>query len=151
MSKAGAFGDYFNSGAALDENTVITDYWLDFVTVREEMDEPTQTQTQTATEELYNKVQDLGHRIEALLEGRRQIQIELERFSRNDQPLSKRPLHRESGNPPAHAPARSAAPARPHEPYRPVGEIDDAGARRNWSLADRLRNSFLYTTIRKLR
>jgi hypothetical protein len=151
MSTAGLFRDYLDSGTALDENTVITDYWLDFVSAREEMEEPTQTPAQSATEDLCERMLSFGQKIEALLEGHRQIRIELKKITGKSQPLIMHTRFGESGTSSSLESRRGSKPARSQErPHSPSQEKISV-TQRTWSLADRLRSSFLYTTIQKLR
>jgi hypothetical protein len=146
MSTARLFrDDYLNSGAALDENTVITDYWLDFVVVRAGTEEPSQTQAHIVTEDLHERVQDFGHSIEALLEGSKQLQLELERITCRKQPFSERIREWESTS--ISLQKLSSDPLRTHH-YSAEGK-DRFRARRQRSIADRFRSSFLYNTIQK--
>jgi hypothetical protein len=71
MGIAETFRDYLGTGATPDENTVLADYWLDFVSVREEAREPSFSR-QTA-DALSGQLQDIERRIAALKEYRNQI------------------------------------------------------------------------------
>jgi hypothetical protein len=137
--------DYLNSRATLDENTVVTDYWLDFVAVRAGIDEPSQTQTHIVTEDLHERVQDFGHSIEALLEGSRQLQLELERITCRKQPFSERIREWESTS--FSLQKLSSVPLPAH--HYSAEEKDGSNARRQRSIADRFHSSFLYHTIQK--
>lgn len=147
MSTARLFQDhYLNSGAALDENTVITDYWLDFVAVRAGIEGPSQTQAHTVTEDLHGKVQAFGDSIAALLEGNKKLQLELERVTCRKQPFSERIRNWKSTG--FSLQKLSSLPLQtPH--YSSRGK-DRFSVRRLRSIADRFRDSFLYNTIQKL-
>ena len=56
--------DIFTPGPTPDENTVITDYWLDFVAAREETEEPLANRTQNLAQDLNAKVEEPSPRIE---------------------------------------------------------------------------------------
>ncbi len=130
MITEGVFKDYFSAGTALDENTFITDHWLDFVAVRDEVAEP-QPRNLAATQELYEKVQDFEHKIEVLLEDQRRIRIQFDQFI-----------------PKEHPSGRTFGSGRSNT-VEPSDNV--SGMRRNRSLADRMRSSFLYAAIQRLR
>lgn len=138
MSSADRFRDYSDPGLTLDENTIITDYWLDFVAVRQEVEEPAPPAGVPA-ERLKEEMRDFGHRIAALLEDQKRMRAQFDKFTAQEKSVE--------------------LPARAAERNLGAGNTvrDCAGGRadfssgRNWSLADRFRNSFLFTTIQKLR
>ncbi len=133
MITDGVFRDYFDAGTTLDENTFITDYWLDFVAVRDEVAEPRQND-RSATQELYEKVQDFEHRIEVLLEDQRRIRVQFDQFIPKER--SPDPTSYSSGLKKKTASSKS-------------NQIPNTRANR--SLAELFRRTLLYTAIQKLR
>ena len=81
MSIAGALRDDFGPGAPLDENTLLTDYWLDFVSVREEAREC--SLPRQSADALSDQLQDIEQRIAALREDQNHI---LEMFKAHQTP-----------------------------------------------------------------
>lgn len=134
MKTSGVFPDYFNPGTAADENTVLTDYWLEFVAVREEVEEPAPHPNRMEAEDLHGRIESFGQRIEVLLEDQRKLRKQFEKVICTEAPRFKRESSARGWNPLD----RSARQAEP------------SGNRKNSSLAERFRNSFLYNAIHKL-
>jgi hypothetical protein len=136
MSSIDRFRDYVDPGLASDENTIITDYWLDFVAVRQENDEPAPA-ARTAADGLPDKMPDFEHWVRALLEDRKRMRVQFEIPVGPEPSLNNQTCDCEQK---AVNAVRTAAGGR--AAFCPG---------RNWSLADRFRNSFLFTTLQKLR
>ena len=134
----------------MDENTVITDYWLDFVAARVGIDTPSQAQTQIVAEGLHERMQDFGHSIESLLEGSRKLQLELEKITCTKQSFSERIPDWGSTNISLQDSMQILGAAPLPARQLSAGEEDHSSACRQRSIADRFRSSFLYTKIQKL-
>lgn len=134
MRTSEVFPDYFNPGTAVDENTVLTDYWLEFITVREGFEEPASLPNRMEAEDLHGRIESFGQRIEVLLEDQRKLRKEFEKVICTEPPK----FRRESS-------ARGWSPL-----DRSARQAESSGKRRNLSLTERFRNSFLYTAIHRL-
>ncbi|HYK87367.1 MAG TPA: hypothetical protein VE398_01260 [Acidobacteriota bacterium] len=137
MTTAGVFQDYLRPGTTLDENTILTDYWLDFVAVRQEVEEPAHRQNPAPTGELYGRIQDLGEKLEVLVEDQRRIRRQFERSIAAARPVCGTGLDGE--------------PAAGRLTTQPGTGSKGRGRRQGLSLVDRFRNSTLYAAIQKLR
>ncbi len=133
MSGPGGFQDYNSPAKSPDENTIITNYWLEFVTARQETEDPPRP-PRPSDGELYAKVKDFGRRIEDLLADNESIRAQLEKLH------SPEPPHGAGGPEAAASGSEDAAPAG-----------DAPRARRNRSLAEWLRDGPIGAAIRRLR
>ncbi len=134
MKTSDVFPDCFSPGTAVDENTVLTDYWLEFVAVREEVEEPAPHPSRVEAEDLHGRIESFGQRIEVLLEDQRKLRKQFEKVICTEPPEFRR-----------ESPARDWSPL-----DRSARQMEPSSHRKNLSLTERFRNSFLYTAIHKL-
>jgi hypothetical protein len=80
MRSAWLFDERLNPETCPDENTILTDSWLNFIAGRENSGKGTQA---AINAEIRDKLAELCQRIEDLLEERKQFCLELERLAQN--------------------------------------------------------------------
>jgi len=141
VSTATIFADRPDSARQEDANTIITDYWLNFMSVRQR-DE--QHETAPRNRDLESKVEDFFHRLNALSLERRTLVTGLERMRQNvceQFAGGSRPSLSNDTKNSALSQLRMAGPDQLRSPFAEPG--------RN-SLLGRVRSSGLYLTIQKL-
>ncbi len=139
MSSKGVISDYLNPGSALDENTILTDYWLDFVAVRQEVEEPDQPWEWSPIEDVDGGVEDFRRRIEFLQADQSDISTRIEKT------VPTGPLVGEARF--GDEPNLGRQNSQPHSASR----IEVFQERRSRPLADWFRKSFLYNAVQRLK